>query len=120
MGVLRSLVDKAQAKKRELERKAAQKAAEEAATLALARGKRAALAAMEQAGQSLKSAGASIEAALFGPGRGASGDPEAPAAGGGARAEARPASTEDRAAQERRLQREVDEELAAMKRRLGK
>lgn len=120
MGVLKSLVDKAQAKKRELEKRAAEKAAEEAAALALARGKKAAREVIEQAGKSIKEAGASIEQALFGRDREG---PEAPAneRPKPARVEPRPADTAAaREAEQRRIDREVDDELAAMKRRLQK
>jgi hypothetical protein len=115
MSVFKSLRDKVQAKKDELERKAAKKAAEKAAEMALERGKQAARAAVEQAGETLKNAGASIEAALFGP----DSEHEPAAEARETRDEARaPAKT--RADDEERLQREVDEELAALKRKLAK
>lgn len=119
MGLFKSILDKAQAKKRELEKKAAQKAAEEAAALAIARGKKAALAAVEQAGKSLKSAGATIEEALFGP----EGEESSAEAKSAPKAKPAPSTTEVaavKAAEEARFEREVDEELAALKRRIGK
>lgn len=124
MGVFKSLVDKVQAKKDELERKAAKKAAEKATELAIERGKQAARAVVDQAGEALKSAGASIEEALFGPESDA--PPEAKPEGE-PRREDTAAASRDRDAEARarvdaeaRLQREVDDELAAMKRRMGR
>jgi hypothetical protein len=123
MSVFKSLRDKVQAKKDELERKAAQKAAERAAEMALERGKQAARAAVEQAGVTLKNAGASIEAALFGPDSEDAPVEAAPTRRDEDQAHERPrreAQVKTRADDEERLQREVDEELAALKRKLGK
>ena len=126
MSALKSLVDRALAKKDELEKKAARKAAEKAAELAFERGKQAAEAVVEQAGKSLLGAGAMLEEALFGP----DGDAQAegqgevaaakgaePAGGRASRAAKRPAPApvEDRA----RFDREVDAELAALKRKIA-
>jgi hypothetical protein len=124
MSVFKSLVDRVQAKKDELERRAAKKAAEKATELAIERGKQAARAVVDQAGEALKSAGASIEDALFGP----EGDsmPQAKPDREPRRDDA-PTASRDRERQARarveaeaRLQRDVDDELAAMKRRMGR
>lgn len=128
MGVFKSLVDRVQAKKDELERKAAKKAAEKAAEMAIERGKQAARAAVVQAGETLKSVGSSIEEALFGPDseekRGEDAHRE-PRDEGGAEARDRDrrrleAEATACAQDEERLQREVDEELAALKRKLAR
>jgi hypothetical protein len=123
MGVFKSLVDRVQAKKDELERKAAKKAAEKATELALERGKQAARAVVDQAGEALKSAGASLEEALFGPESDAT--PEAKPDAEPRREDVAPPRDHEgearaRVEAEARLQREVDDELAAMKRRMGR
>jgi len=121
MSVFKSLSEKVQQKKEELEREAAKKAAQKAAELALARGKEAALAAVAQAGQTLRSAGAVIEEKLFGPDR-----EEAPVEDRepSPDAEPRPRAQPPRRAapppvDPERFEREVDEELAALKRKLA-
>jgi len=122
VGRFKSLVDKVQQKKDEIEARAAKKAAEKAAELALARGKEAALAAVEQAGRSLKSAGASIGEALFGAEPDEEKSAPAPSLTEKAprRAEQSPVDrAAKRSADEARLQREVDDELAALKRKLA-
>lgn len=127
MGAFKSLVDKARAKKEELEKQAAQKAAEKAAEVAIERGKQAARAVVTQAGESLSRVGASIEEALFGPDSEA--EPEAPEPKRKEEARETPRSEATRAvkraaptpaADHARFEREVDEELAALKRKLGK
>lgn len=122
MGTFKSLVDKVQEKKDELEKRAARKAAETAAEVALARGKEAALSAVEQAGRTLRSAGASLEEALFGPESEAEPAPEAPRTARPARPPA--IAPEEQAArrvrEEERFQREVDDELAALKRKIAR
>jgi hypothetical protein len=128
MSALKSLVDKALAKKDELEKKAARKAAEKAAELAFERGKQAAQAVVEQAGKSLLGAGAMLEEALFGP----DGDAQAkgqgevaaakgaePAGGLASRAAKRPAPAPEPVEDRARFDREVDAELAAMKRKIA-
>jgi hypothetical protein len=131
MSVFKSLLDKAQAKKAELEKKAARKAAEKTAELAIERGKQAALAAVEQAGKSLKSAGATLEEALFGPdseaARGDAEHTEEPVRRATEPAESAPPARDVNRARpappredDERFQREVDEELAALKRKIAR
>lgn len=128
MSVFKSLVDRVQAKKDELEKKAAKKAAEKATEMAIERGKEAALAAVAQAGETLKSAGASIEEALFGPDseeqKGEperAGEREEPAEKARSAERRRPATAPAaRAHDEERFQREVDDELAALKRKIAR
>ncbi len=128
MSVFKSLIDKVQQKKEELEQEAAKKAARKAAEMAVERGKEVALAAVEQAGRTLRSAGASIEEALFGPESEAEHDDDAAAPGprAGKAGSDRPPSAGPAAAREpqramdqERFEREVDEELAALKRKLA-
>lgn len=131
MSVFKSLVERAQAKKDELAKQARRKAAEKAAEAAIERGKEMAKDAVAQAGKALSSAGATIEDALFGPDSEAAEAKDAKvekdekeanaiAARDRLAAERRRRDAADRRADEARIQREVDDELAAMKRRLGK
>jgi len=121
----KSIVDKVQKKKEELEREAAKRAAAKTAEMAVERGKDMAKAAVAQAGKSLRSAGAFVEERLFGP----EPDEDAAVEDHGERSpdpepvRRRPApqkKPEPSAAEKQaRFDREVDDELAALKRKLG-
>jgi hypothetical protein len=133
MGVLKSLVDEVERKKEELEARAKKKAAKKAAELAVEQGKQAVRAAVEQAGRSLKNAGASLEEALFGPesaeAPGEEAERQRPAegkrpagaadAGRGRKPQVPPRKEPPTAADAARFDREVDDELAALKRKLA-
>jgi hypothetical protein len=122
---LKSLVGKVQKKKEELEREAAKRAASKAAEMAVERGKDMAKAAVTQAGKSLRSAGAFVEEKLFG----AEPDEDAVVDDGGERSPdpepvrrraAPPKKPEPTAAEKQaRFDQEVDDELAALKRKLA-
>jgi hypothetical protein len=120
MSVFKSLAFKVQQKKEELEREAAKKAAQKAAELALSRGKEVARAAVAQAGQTLKTAGAVLEEKLFGPDReDAPRDRDEPAPAAAPRPRAEPPRRAAPPPDPERFEREVDEELAALKRKLA-
>ena len=67
MGFWKGIVDKVAAKKEELEEEAKKRAAKKAAEMALDSGKAAAKAAVRNAGKTLDYAGKKLEEALFGP-----------------------------------------------------
>jgi hypothetical protein len=125
---LKSLVGKVQKKKEELEREEAKRAAAKAAEMAVERGKDMAKAAVAQAGKSLRSAGAFVEEKLFGAEPDEDADVEEGGEDGGERAPdpepvrrraAAPRKPEPSAAEKQaRFDQEVDEELAALKRKL--
>lgn len=125
MATFKSLVDKVQKKKDELEREAAKKAATKVAEMAVERGKDMARSAVAQAGRSLRSAGAFVEEKLFGPEPGEgeevearderSPDPEPLRPRKPAPPKAGPTPAEKQA----RFDQEVDDELAALKRKLA-
>jgi hypothetical protein len=120
MSVFKSLAEKVHQKKDELEREAAKKAAQKTAELALARGKEVALAAVAQAGHTLKTAGAVLEEKLFGREReDAPRDRDEPAPGAERRSRAEPPRRAPPPPDPERFEREVDEELAALKRKLA-
>jgi hypothetical protein len=143
MGFWKGLVDKVAQKREELEDEAKKRAAKKAAEMALGTGKAAAKAAVRNAGKTLDYAGKKLEEALFG--EASSDDDEAPASskptkdGAATRPDpfaklkaeeaARKASAKEREQEERaaarardearaRTEREVDDELAALKKKI--
>jgi hypothetical protein len=132
MGVFKSLVDKVQQQKEEIEAEATKLAAKKAAEIAVEQGKQAVFAAVEHAGRSLKSAGASLEDALFGPSSaetsGDGGEPRRAAAvehvagPGDAERHRKEPLRRDAAppVDQARFDREIDDELAALKRKLAR
>ena len=129
MGFWKGLVDKATKKKAELEEEAKKAAAKKAAEMAIDTGKAAARSAVKNAGKTLDYAGKKLGEALFGP------EPEEEAAPPSAAPDpfaklkadeaARKVATqkEKTAANEReqaraRTEREVDDELAALKQKI--
>jgi hypothetical protein len=140
MGFWKGLVDKVAQKKEELEEEAKKRAAKKAAEMALDTGKAAARAAVKNAGKTLDYAGKKLEEALFGEASAAADDARAssrptqkvaddPFAKLKAEEAARKASAKARELEERdaakardearaRTEREVDDELAALKKKI--
>lgn len=131
MGFWKGLVDKATKKKEELEEEAKKRAAKKAAELAIDTGKAAARSAVKNAGKTLDYAGKKLGEALFGPGE----EEDSPASGASAAPDpfaklkadeaARKLSTQKEkvAVKEReqaraKTEREVDDELAALKKKI--
>ncbi len=130
MGFWKGLVDKATKKKEELEEEAKKRAAKKAAEMAIDTGKAAARSAVKNAGKTLDYAGKKLGEALFGPEEGeeapssakAAPDPFAKlkadeAARKLANQKEKTASKEREQARER-TEREVDDELAALKKKI--
>jgi hypothetical protein len=143
MGFWKGLVDKVAQKKEELEEEAKKRAAKKAADMAIGTGKAAARAAVKNAGKTLDYAGKKLEEAIFGE---ASDDDEPASSRPAKKAEAGPdpfaklkaeeaarktaakdrerTEKEDRAAAKARddararSEREVDDELAALKKKI--
>ncbi len=128
MGFWKELVDKATKKKEELEEEAKKAAARKAADMAIGTGKAAARSAVKNAGKTLDYAGKKLGEALFGPEEEEEAPPSAapdPFAKLKAEEAARKVATqkEKMAAKEReqaraRAEREVDDELAALKKKI--
>ena len=133
MGLWKGLVDKVSQKKEELEEEAKKRAAKKAAEIAIDTGKAAARSAVKNAGKTLDFAGKKLGEALFGP------EPEGGAQSPEASKKAAPdpfakvkadeaarkvaTQTEKTAVKEReqaraRSEREVDDELAALKKKI--
>ena len=128
MGFWKGLVDKATKKKEELEEEAKRAAARKAADMAIDTGKAAARSAVKNAGKTLDYAGKKLGEALFGPEEEEKAPPSAapdPFAKLKAEEAARKVATQKGklAAKEReqaraRTEREVDDELAALKKKI--
>ncbi len=132
MGFWKGLVDKATKKKEELEEEAKKRAAKKAAEMAIDTGKAAARSAVKNAGKTLDYAGKKLGEALFGPEEGEEAPPSSSATAAPdpfaklkAEEAARKLATqkEKTASKEReqareRTEREVDDELAALKKKI--
>ncbi|MDB4941721.1 MAG: hypothetical protein JWP97_1255 [Labilithrix sp.] len=127
MSFWKGLADKVSQKKEELEAEAKRRASKKASEMAIEGGKAAARSAVKNAGRTLDFAGKKLGEALFGPEAApdappVAGDPfaklkaEEAAREGAARKDK--ADARERKAAEARTEREVDEELAALKRKI--
>ena len=131
MGFWKGLVDKAAQKKEELEEEAKKRAAKKAAEMAIDTGKAAARSAVKNAGKTLDYAGKKLGEALFGREEEegpvstpttAAPDPfaklKADEAGRKLATQKEKAATKEREQARARTEREVDDELAALKKRI--
>ena len=130
MGFWKGLVDKAAKKKEELEEEAKKRAAKKAAEMAIDTGKAAARSAVKNAGRTLDYAGKKLGEALFGPeeespvstSTTSAPDPfaklKADEAGRKLATQKEKAATKEREQARARTEREVDDELAALKKKI--
>jgi hypothetical protein len=128
MGFWKGLVDKVAQKKEELEEEAKKRAAKKATEMAIGTGKAAAKAAVKNAGRTLDYAGKKLEEAIFGSAssddddaRSSSGSPGSRGSAGATRKpEKGPDPFAKLKAEEARAktEREVDDELAALKKKI--
>lgn len=130
MGFWKGLVDKVAQKKEELEEEAKKRAAKKATEMAIGTGKAAAKAAVRNAGKTLDYAGKKLEEAIFGEATPDDAGPSKDAPDPFAKLKAEEAAKKARNAEEKiaarardeearaRSERDVDDELAALKRKI--